>query len=294
MSTLHRFLTMCLLAFATAAHGESILVVTPADSAVAREFVATLAEASAGKSVELHLLGQDLPAASPSSAVTLGPDALEWWMTQDLRVPTVAAYIGLERVHSSLKAPLPAHLHILLSNPAPDRQIALARLILPRIRHLGILYTDRSESQLVEWRASAEGAGLEIKQARVGDPRTVGRAVAELLDRSDLLMALDDPQIYNADNLKALLLASYGRGKVLIGPGPAFIQAGSLSTTFSSPAEMARSTAQLLGDTWVGGQVSYPIHFSVSSNQHVARSLGLPPLDDEALAQAIRLMKASP
>lgn len=293
MNRLHWLLAVLLMALAAAVRAESILVVAPADSSVAREFVATLVEASGGQSVELYLLGKDLPAAPPDSVVTLGPAALEWWMAQDRSVPTVAAYIGLERVHRSLEGPLPSHLQILLSNPDPKKQIALARLILPRIRHMGILYTDSSQSQLLEWRAGAEEAGLEIKRARVGDPRALGRAVAELLDSSDLLMALDDSQIYNADNLKALLLASYGRGKVLIGPGPAFIQAGSLSTTFSSPAEMARSTARLFDDTWVGGRISYPDQFSVSSNQHVARSLGLPPLDDEALAQAIRLMKAS-
>jgi hypothetical protein len=293
MSRLRQLLALCLLAFAALARAESVTVVAPVDSALTREFVATLAQSMPEHAVIVHLLDDDSPTADTGSVVTMGPASLEWWLAQDRKLPTVATYIGIERLQRSFTEPLPDHVQLLLGNPAPARQIALARLILPRARHLGVLYSDSSQTQLDAWKAGTAEAGLALRPVRIANARALGRGVAELLDRSDVLMALDDAQIYNADNLKTLLLTSYGRGKVLIGPGSAFIQAGSLSTTYSSAADMAASVAEVLEGTWAGGRVSYPSHFSVSSNQHVARSLGLPPLDDEALAQAIRLLKAS-
>ena len=89
------------------------------------------------------------------------------------------------------------------------------------------------------------------------------------------------------DNLKTILLSSYSRSKVLIGPSAPFIDAGSLTTTYSSPDDMARSTAWLIKQGVPGSGSSYPKHFSVLSNAQVARSLGIPLPDDATLAQRL-------
>ena len=98
---------------------------------------------------------------------------------------------------------------------------------------------------------------------------------------------LDDPAIYNADNLKVLLLTSYARDRVLIGPSAPFIAAGSLSTTYSSPQDMADSIISIWQSPWQPAAIRYPDYFSVLSNLLVAQSIGLPPPDDPALMRRI-------
>jgi hypothetical protein len=294
MTWLRRLISVCLLTIVASVSAGTTMVVVPADSPLTQEFVAALAEATPGEAIQLHLLSDGNSAGPADRVITLGGAALEWWLKQGSSAPTIATYISLERAQGLASGGLPSHIQILLSNPKPVRQIQLSRLILPRVRTLGILYSDVSKAQLDAWQLSASEVGLELRTSRISSPRDLSRSVAELLERSDVLMAVDDSSIYNADNLKALLLMSYGRGKVLIGPGPAFIPAGSLSTTYSSAGDMAASAAQLFGQPWVPGGTAYPTRFSVSSNQHVARSLGLPPLDDMALAQTLRLLEESP
>ena len=115
-----------------------------------------------------------------------------------------------------------------------------------------------------------------------------------MLDTADVLIGLDDPGIYNADNLKTILLTSYSRSKVLIGPSAPFIEAGSLSTTYSTPGDMAHSVALLLQQDQLPGEVTYPAYFSVLSNAQVARSLGLPEPDDETLRHLLTELEQSP
>ena len=120
------------------------------------------------------------------------------------------------------------------------------------------------------------------------------RRLGEVILDSDILLGTDDSSIYNADNLKTILLTSYSRNKVLIGPSAPFIDAGSLSTTYSSPQDMARSVAYLIEQGMPAGAASYPRYFSVLSNAQVARSLGIPLPDDATLARRLAELEQEP
>ncbi len=130
--------------------------------------------------------------------------------------------------------------------------------------------------------------------AEVDGPDDLSRQLLGLLGRSDILLGTDDSSIYNADNLKTILLTSYSRNKVLIGPSAPFIDAGSLSTTYSSPQDMARSVAYLLEQGLPPQTTSYPRYFSVLSNAQVARSLGIPLPDDATLARRLAELEQEP
>ena len=125
-------------------------------------------------------------------------------------------------------------------------------------------------------------------------PDTLTRELLRVLEQSDVLIGIDAPTIYNADNLKAILLTSYSRNKVLIGPSAPFIEAGSLSTTYSTAEDMARSVALLLQQGELKSGTSYPAFFSVLSNAQVARSLGLPIPDDVKLSRELTELEQAP
>lgn len=278
----------CCLLLSSLSRAETILVVIPGSSSLTDEFIDQLRAQRSEDRVLVHNLAQDAPAPEASVLVTMGSSSMQWRFEQDISTPTIGTYISRSRLSDGQWTPLPAHMQIILANPAPSRQLKLASLLIPRLSAVGALYSPAHQAQVIEWQQAAAAINLDLYSLALENQQQLGRQLTDLLDNSDVLVAIDDPSVYNANNLKAILLSSYTRNKVMIGPSAPFIDAGSLSTTYSTPAQMADSVAARLGQPWRPGSVHYPEHFSVLSNAQVARSLGFPPPDDEALAEQLK------
>lgn len=271
-----------------------IAVILPGETALTREFVEALQQRRPDDRIKVTLLPADqAPAPSADFIITMGQRSLAWRIGLPDGAPTVATYVTPSAL-SAIESAIPDTIQVLLASPKPERQLALARLLLPRLGTVGLLHSPEAASRIGGWRRAASDLQLEVAAAEVANAGDLARRVADVLDAGDVLVAPDDPTIYNADNLKTILLTSYARNKVLIGPSAPFIAAGSLSTTFSTPAQMADAVDRLLDQTWEPGAVKYPRQFSVLSNRQVARSLGLPIAEDEHLAEQLRLQESHP
>lgn len=278
----------CLLLVTALARADTLVVVVPTSTSLTEEFINVLRQQRADDTVLVHQLDSPHPIPAAAKLITLGSQGLEWRLKQHLDTPTIATYVSNSSLPALSLPPIPAHVQILLANPAPLRQLKLAKLLTPRLSEVGILYSAQHQGQMQEWEAASRQIGLTVFSLPLGSQDNLGRRMIDLLDNSDVLVAIDDPTIYNADNLKTILLSSYTRNKVLIGPSAPFINAGSLSTTYSTATQMALSVNRLLDQPWQPGRISYPQYFSVLSNAQVARSLGFPPPNDDTLAEQLR------
>jgi ABC-type uncharacterized transport system substrate-binding protein len=91
-------------------------------------------------------------------------------------------------------------------------------------------------------RQAALPLGLEVVTER-WDNTHDSRPLQALLKNSDVLLGLDDPDLYNPKTAKNLLLSSYARQLALIGPNAGFVKAGSLASTYSDQSDwLATST----------------------------------------------------
>lgn len=116
-----------------------------------------------------------------------------------------------------------------------------------------------------------------------------------MLADSDVLLGLDDPDLYNAKTAKNVLLSSYGRQMALIGPNAGFVRAGALASTYSDQDDWLAVLDQLLDQPPARWPRSlYPAHYGVSGNQQVARALGLEPIDPQAAALALAAGESTP
>lgn len=284
------FWLIVLTLFSASVCAREILIVTPGNSSpLINEF--SLALRAQLPQDNIRLIGTAEPDASSADiVVTLGSNMLDWRLNSPLQTPTIAVYVNSH----TLPAQLPAYLQVLLANPKPLRQLQLAKRLIPRMRTAGLLYAEHEDTLKSEWNQALSASGLQQQSATLEQPENLTRDVLRVLDRSDVLMGVDEPAIYNADNLKTILLTSYSRNKVLIGPSAPFIEAGSLSTTYSSAQDMARSVALLLEQDELSSGASYPAFFSVLSNAQVARSLGLPIPDDAKLGRELSGLEQSP
>ena len=269
------------------ASAAEILLAGADDSAGMQSFAQALSDLRPADNVRFQPLANlPTPDKLPDGTrlILLDLPSLDWRL-QDTRGPaTLVLRISRLQARQRLGANLPAHLSLLWSDPPLDRQLRLTRILLPEVKRVGVLYDSHSEFLLDELREIARPLGLEIVTER-WDNTHDSRPLQALLKNSDVLLGLDDPDLYNPKTAKNLLLSSYTRQIALIGPNAGFVKAGSLASSYSDQSDWLVILDRLLDQptaTWP--RTYYPPRFKVSSNPQVARSLGIEQINEASVA----------
>jgi len=269
------------------ANAADILLTGAEDSAGVQSFVQALRELRPADTVRFQPLA-NLPAPGKLPADTrlilLDLPSLDWRQQDHQGPATLVLRISRLQARQHLGDALPPRLSLLWSDPPLDRQLRLTRILLPQVKRVGVLYDNHSEFLLKELRQAAHTLGLEVVTER-WDNTQDSRPLQTLLDNSDVLLGLDDPDLYNSKTAKNLLLSSYARQLALIGPNAGFVKAGSLASSYSDQNDWLVILDQLLDRppaTWP--RTYYPPRFKVSSNPQVARSLGIEQINEASVA----------
>ena len=289
MALMLRLLLLCLWPLGPLSASE-ILLVGAQDQPGIRSFVAALKNRRPHDHVHFQTTA-DLPRPGQLRAdqrlILLDSAALEWRLGENAGPPALAMRVSRVQAEQRLGKSRPAFLTLLWSDPPLGRQLRLARNLLPQAQRIGVLYGEHSGFLLEELRHAARPLGLEIIAQNWPDLRD-SRPLQHLLGNSDVLLGLDDPDLYNSKTAKNLLLSSYARQMALIGPNAGFVRAGALASTYSDQDDWLAVLDQLLDQPPARWPRSlYPARFGVSGNQQVARALGLEPIDPNAAAKAL-------
>ncbi|KTB57265.1 ABC transporter substrate-binding protein [Pseudomonas fluorescens] len=279
-------LLACLL-FAVPAWSAEILLTAAEDSAGVQAFAQALAQQRPEDRVTFTPL-KNLPAPGRLPANTrlilLDLPGLDWRLQETQGPPTLVLRISRLQAHQRLGSTPHPHISLLWSDPPLERQLRLIAAILPQARRIGVLYGADSEFLLPELRQHATPLGLEIVP-QLWDNINDSRPLQNLFRNSDVLLGLDDPQLYNSKTAKNLLLSSYAQQLPLVGPNAGFVRAGSLASTYSDQADWLAVLDRLLDHPPANWPRSlYPEHFKVVGNPQVARSLGIEQVDEAGVA----------
>ncbi len=279
-------LLACLL-WAAPAWSADILLTAAEDGAGVQAFAQALAQQRPEDHVTFTPLN-DLPAPSrlPASTrlILLDLPGLDWRLQDTHGPPTLVLRISRLQAHQRLGTTQHPRISLLWSDPAQERQLRLIAAILPQARRIGVLYSADSEFLLPELRQHAKPLGLEIVPQR-WDNTSDSRPLQTLFRNSDVLLGLDDPQLYNPKTAKNLLLSSYAQQLPLVGPNAGFVRAGSLASTYSDQTDWLAVLDRLLDLAPTNWPHSlYPEHFKVVGNPQVARSLGIEQVDEANVA----------
>lgn len=166
---------------------------------------------------------------------------------------------------------------IFLDQPV-SRQIRLIAAILPDKRRIGVLFDSFPKDELVQLRQQISKHGLTLHESNIGPELPLHEALHEVLQDSEVLLALPDSTVYNSSTLRNILLSTYRSGVPLIGLSPAYVKAGALCAVFSTPAQIAAQAAMAIQRFWEISALpaaQYPELFEVMVNEQVGRSLGL-------------------
>ena len=301
-------LALCLAGLCAHA-GSRVVIVSSDDTAAYMEATLTLTTelVRAGVSYDditrlsvPEWAAQTEPAVQARIYVALGTQATAALAGGHGSVPVLAALLprgNFERAlrSNALKASS-AFTAIYLDQPL-QRQLALIRLALPQAKTMGVLWGPESWSTAPALRAQAAGAGWSLKEAGLDGKLNLFPDLQQVLDGSDVFLALADAQVFNSNTIQNILLTTFREQVPMVAFSPAYVRAGALLALHTTPEQVGRQAAAVVLAALRGKPLPpQPVQandFEVSVNTHVARALNLR-LDAQALRQALRQLEHLP
>ncbi len=159
-----------------------------------------------------------------------------------------------------------------------DRKLSLIKESMPGRERVGVLIDKSNQANVEKLKRLGTKFGLTIQFGVVNDEKQIGVTLHKLLKKSDVLLALPDPAVFNQRTVKNILLSSYHNRVPVVGFSAAYVKAGAIAAVYSSPEEIGRHVGELVGSLLNRNNgtlppPSYPKYFSVSTNKSVADSL---------------------
>ncbi|WP_342619671.1 ABC transporter substrate binding protein [Rhodoferax sp. GW822-FHT02A01] len=230
--------------------------------------------------------------------ITLGTDALRHVATRNgkLLIAGLIPRISYERVLAESGRKSAAATAALYLDQPFGRQLDLMRLALPRLHRVGVLWGPESISLQPLLNTALQSRGMELSEGLYSDGQTLIGALQMALHDADGLLAVADTAIYNANTVSNILLTSY-RAKVPVQAfSPAYVKAGALLSVHSTAGQIGSQLAVMAYQVLQTNnmpQSQYPVDFSVTTNDYIARSLGLT-LDAKVLSDRLHRMEKRP
>ncbi len=241
----------------------------------------------------------ELPVQSPKLFIALGTDAAERLARAGLSTPVLCTLLPRDSFERVLlrygRKPSAQFSAIYLDQPI-SRQIELIRIAMPSVRRVGVLW-GAGAAQAPAWRAQAQAKGLHLVEAEVSGDDTLFAALRTVLEGTDLLLAVPNPQVYGSHSIQNILLTSFRAKVPMLGFSPAYVRAGAMLALYVAPSQLAMQAARMARAVLQGKALPesavYSSEFQVSVNEHVARSLGFQ-LDERDLNRQLRAREVVP
>ncbi len=239
----------------------------------------------------------------PSLVVTLGTKALREAAQRSLQspvwaqVPVLAALLPQSAWRSGA-AGLPRGSSAIWLDQPVDRYVELTRQALPQRRRLGVLLGPTSVGLEPVLDRATLARGLTAVKANVDAPATdLFPALQGVLQNCDMLLALPDPTLYNAESLQNILIATYRQRVPMLSYTAAHARAGATLALHTPLEEVAAQLVRALRQFSTQGSLPVPEGpqgFSVVVNEQVARSLSLDLRGPAELQAAVRRAEGRP
>lgn len=174
---------------------------------------------------------------------------------------------------------------VLLDQPA-SRQIELVRLALPGFNRLALLEGRESRELVSRLADAARERKLTVVRETVLQDSELYAALQRVTAEPAVLLATPDSGVFNSYSIQNVLLTAYRQRSPVVGFSAAYVRAGAILGLYSTPAQIGRQTAEMARAVLAGGSLpgsQWPRYFEVGTNPQVARSLGVPLDEPEAL-----------
>lgn len=260
------------------------------NSALTSHMMNLLADAL-GDDAEIRRFQPGQTARSDGSVIiTLGPEAFTQVRQESRTVPILALLVDKPFIAGYAERSA-GDIGAVLYNSPLIRQAMAGKVILPHANRVAMLATPETAELYEELTPRLPELGMEGRVFIVSDNDDLIPALVRALEYGDFLLAATDSTIYNPRTIKHILLTTYRRSRIVIGPSQAYVKAGSLASTYVPLQSIAASAARLIAlfkETGRFPAPTYPGEFQLEINDQVARSLNIPLPPREELRATIK------
>jgi ABC-type uncharacterized transport system substrate-binding protein len=156
------------------------------------------------------------------------------------------------------------------AEPAPADQLRLVELLFRRpVRIAAILGPDTA------FLKPALAGAAEVQDFAPGED--INRALNRIA-QAEVLLALPDSSVFNAENIRNILLSTYRHKQAVIGFSSDMVKVGALASTYSEIEDINAQVAEMAASYVASGELpapQFPRYFRTVVNEGVARSLGV-------------------
>lgn len=176
------------------------------------------------------------------------------------------------------------------------RQFRFIKAINPDWKTVGLLLSESNETKASTLSACGKKHNLTTLTVTIESETDLVTALNTALSNSDVLLSLPNPLIYNSRTIKNILLTSYRHRVPIIGFSESFANAGAIAAVHTSAEQLGRQVAKIVriyfeNNKSLSQREYYPEYFSVTTNQQVARSLGIKIKDSQTIESDLRIME---
>ncbi len=227
--------------------------------------------------------------------VTIGTKAANLVSRSGTNTPTLYSLIPSNSFNNIRKKSHSVQTSAIFIDQPISRQLALVKAIMPERIKVGVIlgrYSSVSKSSLNTRMHSMKLTPI-ISYAT---PDNINRVIEGIFKKTNVLLALPDPSIYNKQTVLTILLSSYRHRVPIIGYSAAFVKSGAIAAVYSTPSDIGHHIGDEIGKFVSSSErnlssPSYPRYFSINVNKSVANSLNI--LMPSITTIRSRILKAS-
>lgn len=231
-----------------------------------------------------------------SLVITLGPDAFTLVRQESRNVPILALLVDEPFIKGYINGHEEQQLSAIFYAPPMIRQAVAGKVILPHATRVSMLATPDSAVLYEHLKEQLPAFGMDSQIFVVSSNDDLIPTLIRALEYGDFLLAAPDSSIYNPRTIKHILLTTYRRNRIVIGPSQAYVKAGALASTYTPFTIIAALAADVINEYQVSNQFRppfYPEEFRLAINEQVARSLNIPLPSRQELVDAIKARLSS-
>jgi len=228
-----------------------------------------------------------------SLLIAVGTQTTKTLLETNITTPILSALIP-RHISISLQSRFPHKKNwsrILIDQPL-DRQFHLITALLGTNKKSGILLGPYTKDLTSTLQKSAIETSQRITIEEIKNTDELTSSLKALSNKSNVLLTLPDPIIYNKSTIRGILLLAYRNKLPIIGFSQAYVKAGAIAAVYSKPEQISKQIGNISNLFFINKNFSqkeyYPEEFSVALNKKIARSLGIKLATNESITQQIK------
>jgi len=226
--------------------------------------------------------------------IAVGSNATRALLSADINTPILSVLMPRHLAEKLRKQyPKRKNWSSLLIDQPVERQFHLITSITGRPQKTGVLIGPYTKYLKKSLKKSAKKSRHTLTTRYVKNAEELTKSLKALARKSNILLTLPDPVIYNKNTIRGILLLSYRKKLPVIGFSKAYVKAGAIAAVYSQPNQISKQTISIIKrffkKHFFKRKEYHPKNFSVALNKKVARSLGISLPEKSLIIKRIKL-----